>query len=171
MKEISLSNSEVIYGSNVIGAAMVSEACKPLLSKSEGPYLIHIASMMDSTSQYVNMDRADYKSYRMSKAALLMPALGDFREAKAQGSRIKVFAACPGYVVSNLRGTSELQRSGWGHAGDPEESGRMILDVIEGRRDADDGKFVHKGGVYPLVVTDSDMKRKCLFDTFIPSMC
>ena len=47
-----------------------------------------------------------------------------------------------------LRGPSEEAISGGGRAGDPIVSGQTILSVIEGKRDADVGKFVHKAGTY-----------------------
>jgi NAD(P)-dependent dehydrogenase (short-subunit alcohol dehydrogenase family) len=87
------------------------------------------------------------ETYRVSKAALNQIALQEsivYRETP-----LKVFAMCPGFVVSNLRGTSEEERTGWGMAGDAEVSGQTILSIIEGKRDADVGKFVHKDGVYP----------------------
>jgi hypothetical protein len=65
---------------------------------------------------------------------------------------MKVFAMCPGFVVSNLRGTTEEMRNGspFGmQAGDPMVSGQTLLSIIEGKRDDDAGKFVHKDGVYP----------------------
>lgn len=52
-------------------------------------------------------------------------------------------------MVSNLRGEAEEERSAGGAAGDPEVSGQTILQIIEGERDGDVGKFVHKDGVYP----------------------
>jgi hypothetical protein len=55
----------------------------------------------------------------------------------------------PGFVVSNLRGTSEEERSGWGGAGDPAVSGQLILEILEGERDGDVGKFVWTEGVHP----------------------
>ena len=59
-----------------------------------------------------------------------------------------MFVMSPGFVRSNLRGPSEEARSGWGKAGDPEDSGRIVLDIVNGKRDADVGRFVHKDGVY-----------------------
>ena len=76
-----------------------------------------------------------------------MLAMQDSKILGKQG--VKVFAVCPGMVVSNLRGTSEEQRTVDGKAGDPEVSGRTILQIIEGGRDADVGKFVDKDGVNP----------------------
>ena len=44
-----------------------------------------------------------------------MIALREHTEFAEKG--LKVFAMSPGFVVSNLRGTSEELRSGWGKAG------------------------------------------------------
>jgi hypothetical protein len=55
-------------------------------------------------------------------------------------------------VRSNLRGTSEEARSGGSKADDPEDSARGILAIVEGKRDADAGRFVHKDGTYSLVM-------------------
>ena len=54
----------------------------------------------------------------------------------------------PGLVRSNLRGPSEEARTGWGKAGDPEDSGQIVLDIVQGRQDADTGRFVPKDNVY-----------------------
>lgn len=64
---------------------------------------------------------------------------------------IKVWTFCPGYVVTNLSGTGEKGRRERVErgAGDPKESAEGILAIVEGRRDNEVGKFVHKGGVYP----------------------
>ena len=75
-----------------------------------------------------------------------MLAVLESRDYGSQG--LKVFVVSPGFVRSNLRGTSEEARSGWGKAGDPESSGETILSVIKGERDADVGCLVHKDGVY-----------------------
>lgn len=89
----------------------------------------------------------DGYAYRMSKAALNMLALQDVKLLGRQG--VKVFAVCPGLVESGLRGHSEQERSAGGRAGDPKVSGETILSILEGKRDEDVGKFVHKDGVYP----------------------
>jgi len=79
------------------------------------------------------------EAYRASKAALNI--IADL-EAKEFGSKgLKVFAMCPGFVVSNLRGTSHEARSGWGNAGDPQLSGKTVLSIIQGKRYVDAGKF------------------------------
>ena len=142
---------EMDLGTNVIGAAIVAEAFTPLLLKGKKPYLIHMSSGLGSNTLASDPKHPNYgpdwRSYRMSKAALDMLATQDCKVLGPQG--VKVFAMCPGLVESNLRGTEEMQRKAGGYAGSPEVSGRTVLSVLEGERDADVGKLVHKDGVYP----------------------
>jgi len=134
---------------NVTGAALVSDAFRPMLLKSKNPYTIYVSSGLGSLSKaaansYGSMPQ--WMAYKTSKAALNMWATSEYTEFKSQG--LKVFPMCPGLVVSNLRGVDEQQRQAGGRAGDPEVSGETILSIIEGKRDRDVGKFVHKDGVY-----------------------
>ena len=142
---------EDTFRTNVTGAALVSEAFKPLLFKSERPYLLHIGSTLGSLACSADRNRFDYElpalAYRMSKAAVNMLALQDSKEMGKHG--VKVFAVCPGLVKSNLRGRAEAEVSAGGKALDPETSGKTILSIIEGGRDADVGKFVDKDGIVP----------------------
>ena len=139
------------FSTNVTGAALVSEAFKALLFKSERPYLLHIGSTLGSLACSADRNRFDYDipalAYRMSKAALNMLALQDSKEMGKHG--VKVFSVCPGLVKSNLRGRAEAEISAGGKAIDPETSGKTILRIIEGGRDADVGKFVDMDGVVP----------------------
>lgn len=139
------------FNTNVMGAAIVAEAFTPLLLKSSNAYLLHVSSGLgsltlaaDSSDSYYAIDG---RAYRMSKAALNMLMLQDAKTLGKQG--VKVFAVCPGLVESNLRGTSDMERTMGGKAGSPDVSGQTILQMIEGERQADVGKFVHKDGVYP----------------------
>lgn len=134
---------------NVVGPAVVAAAFRPLLLKSPNPYSIYVSSGQGSLTGATDpkshvMPNAE--AYRSSKAALNMLAIVEGVEF---GPHLKVFPVCPGFVRSNLRGESEEARSGAGQAGDPEVSGQMILNIIQGNRDADVGKFVHKDGTYP----------------------
>ena len=142
---------------NFIGPALVSEAFRPLLEKSENPYSIYVSSGVGSLTRASDPDSSLYKTnspvtkygegYATSKAALNMLAL---QQAMMNKDSMKIFMMCPGFVVSNLRrwGGDEAN-SGWGNAGDPAVSGETLLSIVEGKRDADVGKFVHKDGVYP----------------------
>ena len=138
---------------NVIGPVLVSAAFRPLLLKSQKPYSIYVSSVMGSMAKSSDPNSPTYRgmpngeAYRASKAALNMVALQE--SIVFSSTALKVFAVCPGFVRSNLRGPSEEARSGWGKAGDPQVSGETILSVIQGERDADVGQFVHADGVYP----------------------
>lgn len=142
---------ESTFKTNVIGAALVAEAFAPLLLKSPNPYLLHISSGLGSinlaSDPQCSHFAADARAYRLSKAALNMLTAQDSKVLGKQG--VKVFAVCPGLVESNLRGRGKQEVTAQGRAGNPEVSGRTILQIMEGERDADVGKFVHKDGVYP----------------------
>lgn len=134
---------------NVIGPAMVAAAFRPLLLKSARPYSIYVSSGAGSLMRASQSVRQfpDEDAYRVSKAALNMIGVLEARDYGPQG--LKVFIMSPGFVVSNLRGTGEAERSGWGKAGDPEVSGKTVLSIIQGERDADVGKLVHDTGLHP----------------------
>ena len=139
---------------NAIGPALVAAAFRPLLLKTptKDPYSIYVSSGGGSLTRIVETGPAgrhypQEEAYRASKAAMNMIALIEARDYGEQG--LKVFIMSPGFVVSNLRGTSEEARSGGGGAGDPMVSGETLLSIVQGERDADVGKFVHKDGVYP----------------------
>ena len=135
---------------NAIGPALVSAAFRPLLLKSKNPYSFYVSSgqgSLERASTETAQLLSNAEAYRTSKAAMNMIALNEKIEYAGKG--LKVFVACPGFVRSNLRGTGEDARSGWGKAGDPEVSGRMVLDIVSGKRDGDVGKFVWTNGTYP----------------------
>ncbi|MCJ1396065.1 hypothetical protein MMC18_008953 [Xylographa bjoerkii] len=142
---------ETTFATNVIGVALVTEAFTPLLLKSSNPYLLHISSGLGSLALASDPQFPAYgldaRTYRMSKAALNMFMVQDSKVLGKQG--VHVFAVCPGLVESNLRGKSPQQVTSGGMAGDPKTSGQTILRIIEGERESDVSKFVHKDGVYP----------------------
>ncbi|KAI9698108.1 MAG: hypothetical protein M1820_007616 [Bogoriella megaspora] len=139
-----------VLSTNVTGPAIVSQAFQPLLFKSKNAYSIYVstslASMAMSTDPKYPVYHVKWAVYRASKTGLNAWVVQDAREMAEKG--VKVFAFCPGLVRSNLRGTTEDQVSSGGYAGDPDESGRAVLKIIQGDRDGDVGKFVHKDGVY-----------------------
>ncbi|KAK6374592.1 hypothetical protein LTR64_002703 [Lithohypha guttulata] len=138
------------FDTNVVGPALVSQASRPLLLKSTNPRSIYISSgsgSIERASHRTKQVLPNAESYSVSKAALNMLALNEKIDYGAQG--LKVFVFCPGFVVSNIRGSSKEERSGGGMAGDPDVSAMMLLDMIEERRDEDIGKFIHRDGIYP----------------------
>jgi NAD(P)-dependent dehydrogenase (short-subunit alcohol dehydrogenase family) len=139
-----------IFSINVFGAMLVTEAFIPLLLKSEKPYMIQISSSLGSVALAIDSSHiayaVPYDEYRMSKAALDMMTIQ--MQKRLQG-QVRIFAYCPGFVRSNLRGTDEASVTANETAGDPLESGRGILSIVLGERDEEAGGFVHKDGSYP----------------------
>lgn len=143
-----------IFEVNVFGPATVSEEFRPLLLKSSKPYSIYVSSCVGSLTMASDPQSLTYNNpypngsaYRSSKSALNMIAIQE--SVNFASTALKVFAFCPGLVESGLRGPSELSRTAGGHAKSPETSGEGILRIIQGKRDADAGKFVHAGNFLP----------------------
>lgn len=140
------------FQTNVWGPWFMAKTFRPLLFKSESPYSIYVSSVVGLVGPAADPNSPFYhgppnaEAYRSSKAALNMVMV---EEAKVfKDTSLKVIAVCPGFVVSNLRGETEEARTGGGKAGDPMDSGRTILSIVQGKRDADLGRLVHKDGVY-----------------------
>ena len=144
-----------VMDTNVIGPAVIADMFRPLLLKSSNPYSIFVSSSAGSFGRTVERLKSKREgppeppnggAYHVSKAALNMIALREHIEFADKG--LKVFAMSPGFVMSNLRGTSEELRSGWGKAEPASLSGEFMLSILEGKRDEDVGKLVWKDGVY-----------------------
>lgn len=137
---------------NAISPSVVTEAFAPLLLKSSSPRIIYVSSVLGSISHRgdpKNMAYNEaYKAYRISKAALNMVVACDAWEYR---EKAKVFAFCPGYVITDLAGQREAKERA-GFAKSPEGSARGLLAIVQGKRDEENGQFLHdeKGGeVYP----------------------
>lgn len=136
---------------NTLGPAAVAEAFNPLLLKSSNPYSIFMSSAIGSLAMAKEFGGAIvnemWTPHRISKSALNMFVI---MEDKFQGPKgIKVFAMCPGLVKSAIRGPSPEAINAGGMAADPVVPAETLLSIIEGKRDADVGKFVHKDGIHP----------------------
>ncbi|KIW16867.1 hypothetical protein PV08_04057 [Exophiala spinifera] len=139
---------------NVTGPAVVEDTFRPLLLQARTkPYSVFVSSGAGSFARTADVTRqrgpeppSDTSPYHVSKAALNMLAL---KEHMKYRDEIKVFAMTPGFVISNLRGTSEEERTGWGLAGDPLVAGATLLSMLRGERDEDVGRLVSGDGVYP----------------------
>ncbi|KPI44033.1 3-keto-steroid [Cyphellophora attinorum] len=138
---------------NATSPAMVTKTFAPLLLRpsltndKSPPRIIYVSSSLGSVQRRTDPNdfayTADYKAYRVSEAALNMVAVCDAWEYGDKG--VKVFAVCPGPCwrarVEDAGGCS--QRSG--------DECTELLEIAEGRRDADAGKFVYgeeAGGTY-----------------------
>lgn len=140
------------FETNSVSPGLVTQAFAPLLLRSSEPRLVYVSSVLGSiTTRGVPDDlayAADFKAYRMSKAALDMLVACDAWEYRG---KVKVFAFCPGYVISDLAGMRQAKEE-QGVAKTPDTSARGLLAIAGGKRDGEQGKFVHgeeAGNVYP----------------------
>ncbi|KAF1943949.1 NAD(P)-binding protein [Clathrospora elynae] len=155
---------QTAFNVNATGPYLLTKALIPLLRKSTNPRIVNISSGAGSIGRRLFAESPMYRiqgvSYRTSKVAFNMITaclhvefgLGieqsdgekiDGEEAK--GKAMKVFCYDPGFTVSNL-GPHNKKEFG---ARSAEETVVSIMEVIEGKRDEDVGKFIHNSGGYP----------------------
>jgi NAD(P)-dependent dehydrogenase (short-subunit alcohol dehydrogenase family) len=140
-----------IFETNTFGPAIVTEAFLPLLEKSKDAHLVYVSSDLGSITlkgdESWKHQKVPAVAYRMSKAALNMLAMCHHVEYKDRG--IKVFTFNPGFVVTNLTGEADRERRINSGAGDPADSARALLAIVDGIRDNEAGKHLHQHGVHP----------------------
>ena len=128
---------------NAISPAVVTEAFAPILLQSTAPRVVYVSSVLGSISQRCDPTTqaysSDYKVYRTSKAALNMLVACD---AWQYEGKMKVFAYCPGYVITDLAG-QRAEKEKAGHAKSPDGSARGLLNIADGKRDDEHGMFLH----------------------------
>lgn len=137
---------------NVTGTHICTQTFLPLLLKSPDPRLIFNTSGMsslarcsDPASPWVTYPDAGLENkpffpmgYMSSKAGLNMVMVQWARVLRKDV--VKVWAVSPGFLATNLGGNPEVLREMG--AGDPGQGGRVLVDCVEGRRDADVGRVV-----------------------------
>nr|OQO15750.1 hypothetical protein B0A51_15357 [Rachicladosporium sp. CCFEE 5018] len=151
---------------NVSGTHVLTHEAIPLLLKSSNPRLLFVTS---GTSALSETERFDYPplarlnaspeagwpkpntgnpviSYRSSKTGLNMLMREWAKTLKNDG--VKVWAISPGFLATGLGGVGAEQLKKMG-ARDPSEGGQFIKDVIEGKRDEDQGKVIRATMVQP----------------------
>lgn len=138
------------FETNTIGPAVMTEEFTPLLLKSSKAKLIYVSSGLGSITTRLDPANPYYKAlaepYRLSKAALNMLMACDYARLGDKG--VMAWAFCPGYVITNLTGEEGIKQRKASGAKSPTESADGLLAIVEGKRDAEVGKFVHKDGVY-----------------------
>lgn len=145
---------QINFAVNVTGPVLMANAFRSLLLESEKPYSLFVSSGVGSLAMASDPNSSVYRgppngeTYRASKAALNMIVLQMIAEREATDP-IKIFVVCPGFVRSNLAGKgTERTKFRNERAGDPEDSARLMLSLMEGKRDNEEGKFVHKDGQF-----------------------
>ena len=136
------------FDTNATGPAVVTLAFAPLLLKSTAsPRIVNISSGAGSINRRLDPSSPMYKiqevQYRASKAALSMVTACQWVEYGPAG--VKVFAYNPGFTVSSLGPQNKAENG----AMPASEAVMPLIDVLEGKRDHEDGKFLHSTGVYP----------------------
>ncbi|KAF2807718.1 short chain dehydrogenase reductase [Mytilinidion resinicola] len=129
---------------NVVGTACLTEACLPLLRKSDFARLVFVSSRMGSLLESTNKETPyyaiDYKSYDASKAAVNMLALNYARILDGTGALVN--AACPGLVQTKLTGFNA-----WGS---PVEAGaQRIVELATAEKGGPTATFSDKDGIVP----------------------
>lgn len=147
------------YDVNVAGANVVTWTFIPLLLKSAEPRLLFVAGLSHMTraaeayfptppqpAGWPKKLDFDTIGYRCSKTALSMLMLDWNHKLKEDG--VKVFSVSPGLCITDLGGIGEEAMKAMG-AVHPSEGAERIIDVAEGKRDADVGKIIDKVGLLP----------------------
>ena len=138
----------VAFDTNATGPAVVVNAFVSLLKKSTTtPRIINVTSGVGSIERRLDTSSPSYKiqamEYRAGKTALNMITACQWVQYAPEG--IKVFAFCPGFTVSNLSAMNTRENG----AKPTDEAVRPLVDVVEGKRDDEAGKFLHATGLYP----------------------
>ncbi|KAK1635473.1 short-chain dehydrogenase [Colletotrichum phormii] len=138
---------------NVTGPHIIADTFLPLLLKSSDPRLIFNTSGVSSLANAADSSHFTYRvppagtpkpvgtiSYRAAKVGLNMVMLEWVRMLKNDG--VKVWCVAPGFFATDIgEGDPEsMKKMG---AGEPSGGGKALVDVVEGKRDADVGKVVN----------------------------
>lgn len=153
------------WDTNVTGGHVLTHTLAPLLLASQDPRLIFVssttASLQVASGPPPSWNAAmpagwpkpavgiAFSAYRSSKTGLNMMMLEWARMFKQDG--VRVFGVDPGRLVTNLgrrKPDPELaQKMG---LRDPSEGADLLLQIVEGKKDAEAGKVIDEnGGVMP----------------------
>lgn len=103
------------FDTNVFGAILLADAVGSLLKDSKSPKIINVSSVMGSI-------------------AMMMDPNEPYSSMIAKVHR----TSCPGYVITDSGGDIESRKRG-GYAESPETSAKVIMEIIESKRDSDVG--------------------------------
>ena len=138
---------------NVTGAHIMTLTFLPLLMKSSDPRLIFVTSGLSSLELCADTNSPRYMippaglpkptgfvGYTSTKAGLNMMMIHWNRMLTNDG--VKVWSLAPGLLATGLGGNQELLKKMG--AKDPAVGGTAVLNVVEGKRDADVGKVIRE---------------------------
>lgn len=140
-----------VFDTNAFGPLLLTQSLEHLLKKSSSPIIVNISTGLSSVGMKSDHEGGYapvmYDVYRASKSALNMVAAcyrWNYRDWA------KVYTLCPGFVITNLSGPDDVEVRKQNGGLTPDVSANAVLDIVEGRREKDLGKFLsHEGGTYP----------------------
>ena len=132
------------FSTNITGTACLTEACLPLLRKSELPRLVFVSSRMGSLSEATNKSTIyysiDYKAYDSSKAGLNMLALNYARILEDDGALVNIVS--PGLVKTKLTNEHPMGSS-------TELGAQRIVELATAVKGGPTATFSERGGSIP----------------------
>ncbi|KAI0449850.1 hypothetical protein F5B21DRAFT_493010 [Xylaria acuta] len=151
---------------NVTGTHILTTFAVPLLLKSSDPRLIFLASGTATLAETERSDTPPWSrlnssppagwpkqvvgiastSYRSTKTGLNM-LMREWRRLLLNDG-VKVWAVSPGFLATGLGGLGQEKLLQMG-AIDPAIGGHFLKDVVEGKRDHDEGKVIRKDMIQP----------------------
>ncbi|KAI8950107.1 hypothetical protein F4801DRAFT_550355 [Xylaria longipes] len=151
---------------NVTGTHILTTFAVPLLLKSSDPRLIFLASGTATLTETERSDTPPLKrlnssppagwpkeivgmqatAYRSAKTGLNM-LMREWRRVLLNDG-VKVWAVSPGFLATGLAGIGEEKLKQMG-ALDPSIGAHFLKDVVEGKRDHDEGKVIRKDMIQP----------------------
>ena len=141
------------FDTNATGPYLLSKSLITLLQKSANPRIINVSSGAGSIGRRLTPESPMYKiqaePYRASKVAMNMLTTCLHVEHGLKygegGKGVKVFAYDPGFTVSNLSQANTKENG----ARSAEDTVKSLLELVEGKRDGEVGRFIHNSGEYP----------------------
>lgn len=140
-EDITGSDMEKVYGTNVFGVVRVTNAFIPLLRKSENPIIVNVSSGLGSfgmvTDDTTEESRVNSLTYCSSKSAVSMLTL---QYAKGLPD-MKVNCADPGATATDLNGGRGKQTV--------QEGADAIVRLAMIGKDGPTGVFMNRNGIIP----------------------
>jgi NAD(P)-dependent dehydrogenase (short-subunit alcohol dehydrogenase family) len=146
------------FEANVFGHVIMTDAVAHLLAKSNDPRIINVSSGLGSVGARLDPNDPYFahpgNAYRMSKAAINMATAN--QKYQYRDSKVKAWAYCPGFVATGIafgdyaQGEESKKAREEAGAENSETSAQGILEIVEGKRDAEMDQFVQRyGKVWP----------------------
>ncbi|KAJ6500175.1 putative short chain dehydrogenase/reductase [Mycena vitilis] len=153
-----LERLHIALDTNVIGAAMVTEAFLPLLLAAPAGRLVFVGSSMGSLTGSADVKSRYYKSvmgtspleYRVSKAALNMMMLEYWKKYGVhEGGTLRVWTADPGPNATDFMGPGAGEMAKQKGLQTADVGAKQLVACVLGERDGEEGKMWGAYGVSP----------------------